>query len=72
MPVWTAFITDLVNSPRWLTRPNRKVIHLTELDRYIFTDDYEQQLGPNGQHELCFLSSVGIGIDAMFDSQTNL
>lgn len=34
-------------------------VHLEDLTRYIFTEDYIPQLGPNGEHELFFLERSG-------------
>ncbi|KAI4277655.1 MAG: hypothetical protein LQ337_001618 [Flavoplaca oasis] len=58
-PVWTAFITTHVESQRWMRRAGPKTIHLADLQRYVFSDDYTPQLGPQGQHELQFESSRG-------------
>ncbi|KAL8966945.1 MAG: hypothetical protein Q9197_005697, partial [Variospora fuerteventurae] len=35
----------------------RKIVHLADLQRYVFTTEYNPQLGPQGQHELRFMSS---------------
>ncbi|KAG7001996.1 hypothetical protein G7Y79_00030g065290 [Physcia stellaris] len=58
-PVWTAFITHLIASPTWMWRDphSPKTVHLADLQRYIFTEDYTPQLGPDGEHELRFKTS---------------
>ncbi len=58
-PVWTAFITHQVASRTWIRKADSRTIHLTELQRYIFTTDYSPQLGPGGEHELSFDESDG-------------
>ncbi|KAL8850331.1 MAG: hypothetical protein Q9221_004746 [Calogaya cf. arnoldii] len=57
VPVWTAFITTHIESRRWMRMAGSKTIHLTDLQRYVFTDEYTPQLGPQGQHEIQFESS---------------
>ncbi|KAL9584924.1 MAG: hypothetical protein Q9212_001826 [Teloschistes hypoglaucus] len=56
-PVWTAFITTHIESRRWMRRENSKTIYLADLQQYIFSSEYNAQLGPAGQHELRFDSS---------------
>lgn len=58
-PVWTAFITHLVNSRTWKWRDSHspKTVYLADLQRYIFTEEYTPQLGPDGEHELRFKTS---------------
>lgn len=58
-PVWTAFITHQVASRIWMRKADSRTIHLTELQRYIFTTEYSPQLGPGGEHELHFDESDG-------------
>jgi hypothetical protein len=58
-PVWTAFITHQVASRIWMRKPDSRTIHLTELQRFIFTTEYSPQLGPGGEHELHFDESDG-------------
>ena len=58
-PVWTAFITHQIVSRSWVTKPSSKVIHLADLQRFIFVDEYTPQLGPEGQHELTFTKKDG-------------
>ena len=43
-----------------MTPVSPKVIHLADLQRYIFTDDYKPQVAATGEHELSFLSSRGV------------
>ena len=42
-----------------MRRDGTRTIHLADLQRYIFTDEYTPQLGPGGEHELCFMNSNG-------------
>ena len=63
LPVWTAFITHQFQSSTWMTKPSQKVIHLADLQRYIFTDDYNPQIAPSGEHELTFATTSGKFID---------
>ncbi|KAL9100993.1 MAG: hypothetical protein Q9163_003698 [Psora crenata] len=58
-PVWTAFITHQIHSPAWITRADAKTIHLADLHKYLFADDYIPQMGPGGQHELSFIKADG-------------
>lgn len=55
-PVWTAFVTHQISSRSWVAKPSAKVIHLADLQRFVFADAYTPQLGPAGQHELTFRS----------------
>ncbi|KAL8697528.1 MAG: hypothetical protein Q9224_002266 [Gallowayella concinna] len=56
-PVWTAFITTHIESHRWMRKAGPKTVHLMDLQRYVFSTEYNPQLGPQGQHELRFESS---------------
>ena len=58
-PVWTAFITHLISSRTWKWRDSHspKTVYLADLQRYIFTEEYSPQLGPDGEHELRFKTS---------------
>ena len=58
-PVWTAFITHLISSRTWKWRDSHspKTVYLADLQRYIFTEEYVPQLGPDGEHELRFKTS---------------
>ncbi|KAL8716250.1 MAG: hypothetical protein Q9220_000155 [cf. Caloplaca sp. 1 TL-2023] len=56
-PVWTAFITTHIESQRWMRKAGSKTIHFTDLQRYVFSTEYNPQLGPQGQHELRFQTS---------------
>ncbi|KAL8757428.1 MAG: hypothetical protein Q9184_004217, partial [Pyrenodesmia sp. 2 TL-2023] len=51
-PVWTAFVTTHIQSERWMRKAGPKVIHITDLQRFVFTKEYNPQLGPQGQHEI--------------------
>ena len=59
-PIWTAFITHLVESRSWMTRPSPRVIHLRDLQRFVFNEDYEPQTAPTGEHELDFVTTSGM------------
>ena len=37
-----------------MKKVDSKTIHLTELQQFIFMTEYSPQLGPGGEHELCF------------------
>ena len=41
----------------WKDRHSPKTVYLADLQRYIFTDEYTPQLGPEGEHELRFKTS---------------
>lgn len=56
-PIWTAFITHQILSPTWLSRVSSRVVHLAELQRYVFTDDYNPQKTASGAHELTFIDA---------------
>lgn len=43
-----------------MSRAGSKTIHLADLQRYIFTTEYNPQTGPGGEHELTFVVSEGI------------
>ncbi|KAL9028379.1 MAG: hypothetical protein Q9196_003245 [Gyalolechia fulgens] len=46
-----------------------KIIHITDLQRYVFTTEYNPQLGPRGEHELRFVSSRDASefMDSIYD-----
>ena len=60
--MWTAFITHSIASRTWMwkDRYSPKTVYLADLQRYIFTDEYTPQLGPEGEHEIRFKISEGL------------
>ena len=58
-PVWTAFITNYLRSPQWLTRAGPDVVCLGELRRHIFSADYVPEQTNQGEHMLKFTSDHG-------------
>lgn len=54
-PIWTAFITHQILSPTWMSRDSPRVVHIADLQRYIFTEEYNPQRTPEGAHELTFI-----------------
>jgi hypothetical protein len=59
VPVWTAFITNYLRSPVWLTRAGPDIICLSELRRHIFSSEYVPEQTREGEHILKFTSDVG-------------
>ena len=59
-PVWTAFITHQITSSTWMSRDSRRVVHLAELNRHVFTDEYLPQRTHTGAHELTFIHTSGM------------
>lgn len=59
-PIWTAFITHHVSSSRWMRKYDSKTVHLADLQRYVFSSEYNPQLGPGGEHELVFTKIEGM------------
>lgn len=57
-PIWTAFITHQILSPTWMSRDSRRVVHLADLQRYVFTEEYNPQKTSTGAHELTFIGST--------------
>ena len=43
-----------------MRKADSRTIHLTELQRFIFTTEYSPQKGPGGEHELRFDESEGL------------
>lgn len=43
-----------------MSRDSPRVVHLAELQRYVFTEEYNPQMTPTGAHELTFIGSTGI------------
>lgn len=37
-----------------------KTVHLADLQRYVFSSEYNPQLGPGGEHELVFTKIEGM------------
>ncbi|KAF6239034.1 hypothetical protein HO173_002906 [Letharia columbiana] len=54
-PIWTAFVTHQIISPTWMSRDTPGVVHLADLQRYVFTEEYTPQRTPTGAHELTFI-----------------
>jgi hypothetical protein len=44
----------------WIWRPEPHKVHMGDLDRYVFTDDYIPQLAPSGAHEIYFKHPQGM------------
>ena len=42
-----------------MKRAGKRIVHLAELQRYVFTTAYVPQLSPDGVHELSFKSIEG-------------
>ncbi len=59
MPVWTAFVTHQIFSPTWMILASPNKVHLMDLQKFIFTDDYSYNKAPDGEHELHFVESNG-------------
>lgn len=58
-PVWTAFVTHQSTSPTWIKRVSRYKIRLTDVQLYVFCQDYRhqnQRRGAAGAFEICFVS----------------
>lgn len=47
-----------------MRKANARRVDLADLQRYVFTTEYYPQLGPQGQHELRFVSSGGESMSA--------
>ena len=58
-PVWTAFITNYLRSPQWLTRAGPDVVCLGELRRHVFSAEYVPEQTNQGEHMLKFTSDHG-------------
>jgi hypothetical protein len=58
-PIWTAFINYSIASRKWSKVVEPRKIHIYDMNRYIFSTDYQPQVGPRGEHELLFLDSSG-------------
>ena len=59
-PIWTAFITHQIMSSIWMSRVSSRVVHLAELNRHVFTDEYIPQRTQTGAHELTFIHTRGM------------
>jgi hypothetical protein len=59
--VWTAFITQYLATPRWIRRPESKVVVLRELPQtiFMFAADYTPQKTSRGEHILQFTNRAG-------------
>lgn len=45
-----------------MSRDSSRVVRLAELQRYVFTDEYNPQMTPEGAHELTFIESNGTSL----------
>ena len=59
-PVWTAFITRHIRMPEWASWDSKRVVHLVELEQFIFTNDYSPPKTSKGEFELTFIEIRGI------------
>lgn len=59
--MWTAFITQYLGTPRWIRRPESKVVVLRELPQtiFMFAADYTPQKTSRGEHILQFTNRAG-------------
>jgi hypothetical protein len=54
-PIWTAFITHQITSPRWMRRAkDSPTIYLADLKRHIFSSEYRPHIAASGEHILDF------------------
>ena len=55
-PIWTAFITHQITSPRWMRRAKNghPTIYLADLKRHIFSAEYQAHIAASGEHILDF------------------
>ena len=58
-PIWTAFITQQIHAPAWASRDRSRIVHLADLQQFIFTADYNSQKTSTGKIVLTFISSNG-------------
>jgi hypothetical protein len=59
-PIWTAFITQLVDSDTWLRRVSPKIVQLSGLHPYVFCHGYTPPRGKTGKFRLQFTSQKGM------------
>jgi hypothetical protein len=48
-PVWTAFVTNQATSSTWLKRVSRRKVRLSDVQLYVFCQEYQQQHQRRGQ-----------------------
>jgi hypothetical protein len=58
-PIWTAFITDKIDSGSWIRPVSSRVLQLGALHPYVFCHGYVPPRGKNGKFRLQFTSSKG-------------
>lgn len=58
VPVWTAFVTRHIGSRSWMRRLGR-VVEITDLQPYVFCDNYTLPRGSTGTYRLHFASQRG-------------
>ena len=46
--------------PEWVSRVSARVVHVAELEQFIFTNDYSPQRTSTGGSELIFIERLGI------------
>ena len=61
-PIWTAFITRQIRMPEWASRDSERVVHLAELEHFIFSDDYNPPTTSKDAFELTFITTRGISL----------
>ena len=58
-PIWTAFIPQTMKYPIWFWPDNTRVVHLADLQQYIFSKDYNPPKTSSGNLELTFIRAEG-------------
>ncbi|KAF1987302.1 hypothetical protein K402DRAFT_331040 [Aulographum hederae CBS 113979] len=61
-PIWTAFVTQYLQSPQWMRRINHRAVELDELRPYVFCKGYKPPKSPSGKYMLQFTSRKGMMI----------
>lgn len=59
VPIWTAFISENIKSRHWIQKSSSRDVRFTELQPYVFCDNYLPTRDARGRFEIKFTSRAG-------------
>jgi hypothetical protein len=59
VPIWTAFVTLLVEEKHWARRVNTRQVELRRVEQHVFAEAYVPTRGRNGRFYVDFKEREG-------------
>ena len=59
VPIWTSFILNSIKSRYWVQKSSSRAVRFTELQPYVFCDNYLPTKDARGRFEILFTSRAG-------------